>query len=354
MAVKVLIASGGTGGHLFPAVRLAEEINFRNIGEVLFIISSRRQDRDILRDKDLAFKVLSAIGLQSSNIFHVLDFAVRFIISTIKSLLLILHFRPSVVVGFGGYVSAPVLLVAFLLRIKTIVHEQNVYPGRTNRVLANFVDKIAVSFPETIKYMKRFQSKIILSGNPLRRGLKRTQKTGDKFTVLVVGGSQGSHALNRLIPEAVALMHDDKKNVLDIIHLSGYKDREKLTGLFRDKGIKSRVFSFTNEIHKLYNECDFVIARSGATTVSELLYLLKPAILIPYPHANGHQKLNAEVLKNMGISILLEERNLTAIDLRDAILRLMDREVLRGMAETVKNTHANDACDILLKEILTG
>ena len=346
--------AGGTGGHLFPAIRLLEEIKLRGSRyEILFITSCRKQDRDILKEKNVTFKTIPVIGFQSREILHILNFTIWLAAGMIKSLFLVLRYRPSVVIGFGGYVSGPILLLAALFRIKTIVHEQNVYPGKTNRILAGFVDRIAISFPEAVEYLKKFESKIIISGNPLRRGLKKTQRSGDTFVVLAMGGSQGAHALNRFVPEAIGLMEEERKKTLEIIHISGYKEKEEVIKAYQRKGVKSRVFSFIEEMDRLYNECDFVIARSGATTVSELLYLAKPSILIPYPHRDAHQRLNARVLEKRGSAILLEEEHLTPEQLRDVIIRFMDRDVLNDMSKKVKNTNNKDACDILI-DIITG
>ena len=268
-----------------------------------------------------------------------------------KSLYLVLRFRPKVVIGFGGYISGPLLLSALLLRIKTIIHEQNVYPGKTNRILAHFVNKIAINFSESFEYLKKFESKIILSGNPLRKELKRVQKEGDSFTFLVMGGSQGAHVLNKFIPEAVSLIEDGKKKLLEVVHISGGNEKEEVIKSYKDKGIRYRVFSFTEDIDKLYNESDFVIARSGATTVSELLYLGKPAILVPYPYANSHQLFNAKVLENKGGAILLEEKDLTPQKLCNMIVKFMNRDFLNNISRKLSSETQKDACDILMKEI---
>lgn len=352
--MKVLIAAGGTGGHLFPAVRLAEELRSRFSAEVLFITSRRKQDREILEEKGMDFRTVPVSPFQSGGVLAVLRFAIRLVFGTMSSGCILFRFRPSSVVGFGGYVSGPVLLLAALFRIKTVIHEQNVYPGKTNRILAVFVDRIAVSFRESLSYLKRFESKVVVSGNLLRRDLKpeeKVPKEGGMFTVLALGGSQGSHALNRLIPEAVDLLQGREKDILDMIHISGHRERAEVEKVYRDKGIKSRVLAFTHEISRFYNECDFVIARAGATTVSELLHLGKPSILIPYPHADAHQRLNAGILVSAGSAVLLEEDSLTAEGLRDAVARLMDREVLKAMSEGSNGSANGEAADVLIKEI---
>lgn len=344
--------AGGSGGHLFPAISLTEEIKLRGAGDILFITSGRTQDRAILEQKGIKFRTLPVLGLQSKKVFFIFNFLARLITGTLKSFFLLLQFRPSVVIGFGGYVSGPILLLSALLRIKTVIHEQNVYPGKTNRILARFVDKIAISFPETRRYLNGYESKVILSGNPLRRGLKKNHKEGDRFIALTIGGSQGAHTLNTLLPEAVNLMQGDKRKELDIIHISGHVEKDEVIKSYRDRGIKSRVFSFTEDIDKFYNESDFVIARAGATTVSELLFLRKPSILVPYPYGNAHQYLNAKVLEEMGCTLLLEEKHLTAEVLRDAIMRLMNRDTLKRMSDKAQVNVSEDACNILIKEAL--
>ncbi len=349
--MRVLIAAGGTGGHLFPAIRLIEELRLNKLGEVLLATSCRKNDRDILREKAIRFKTLPLIPLGSGNPLTILYFAVCLVAGTIKSLFLILSFRPSVVVGFGSYLSGPILLLSALAGIKTIIHEQNVCPGKANKILARFVDKIAVSFPETKGYLKRYESKVVLSGNPLRRELKRSERKGNNFTVLAMGGSQGAHTLNALIPEAIGLIDDEKKKALDVVHISGYSEKDEVVKAYKDRGIRSRVFSFTDEMHRLYSESDFVIARAGATTVSELLYLAKPSILIPYPHRGGHQRLNARVLEGMGSALLLEEKGLTPLKLQRAILNFMNRDALNNMSSRIKDKGTFDPCDILIKEI---
>ncbi len=349
--MKIFVVAGGTGGHLFPAIRLTEEICQRRIAEVIFIASTRRQDAAILQDKGISFFTLPITGFQIRGLLYILSFIARLIVGTMKSLFLLLRYRPSVVIGFGGYVTGPIVLLAAMLSIKTIIHEQNVYPGRANRILSRFVDKIAVNFPETKKYLKRVTHKVIVSGNLLRKSLKRDKKANTGFTILAMGGSQGSQALNRLVPEALGLISGDKKSIIDVIHIAGNREEDDVKKAYYDRKIKNRVFSFADEMHRFYNESDFVIARAGATTVSELLYLSKPSILIPYPHAGAHQRLNAKILSDVGIAVLLEEEELTPQLLYENIAKFMDKGLLAEMAGRVTGS-SEDACEILIKECI--
>jgi len=351
--MKILITAGGTGGHILPAMAVAREIKTRNIGEVLFVISSKKQDRDIIFARGIDFIALPITSLKSKSIFSVLNFLTRLFVGTIESVFALLRFRPDAVIGFGGYVSGPIVLAASFLGIRTIIHEQNAYPGKANKILARFVTKIAISFPDAKNYFKGFESKIVFSGNPLREGLERDERRrpADCFSALVIGGSQGAHKLNTIVPEAAGLMQDSRRNMLNIIHIAGKNEKEDVEKYYRKIGIKNRVFSFTEHMAGLYNECDFVISRAGAMTVSELLALGIPAILVPYPYAGGHQKLNAAVLEKIGLGILLEERDLTACVMRDAILKLMDRNVLNAMSLKAKGVDKPDGRKIIIKEL---
>ncbi|MBU0759079.1 MAG: undecaprenyldiphospho-muramoylpentapeptide beta-N-acetylglucosaminyltransferase [Candidatus Omnitrophica bacterium] len=352
--MRIFIVAGGTGGHLFPAIRLAEEIISRAAAEVLFIASSRKQDSDILREKNIEFWTLPIIGIQRRNIFAILNFLAMLFIGTLKSAYLLARFKPGCVIGFGGFSSGPIVLLASLSGVRTVIHEQNVFPGKANLLLARFVDRIAVNFEESKEYLRGFESKIVVSGNPLRRGLKRTEKSGDRFTVLVMGGSQGAHALNMLVPEALNMIETSRKNTLDVIHIAGHREKKAVEDLYKDKGIANRVFTFTHDMGEIYGESDFVIARAGATTVSELMYLGKPSILVPYPFAQGHQKLNAMVLERSGLAVMAEEHDLKAEVLRDIIIKFMDKKTLSLMSEKAGRVNGKDACSILMKEALNG
>jgi UDP-N-acetylglucosamine--N-acetylmuramyl-(pentapeptide) pyrophosphoryl-undecaprenol N-acetylglucosamine transferase len=352
--MKILIAAGGTGGHLFPALRFAEEIKERNAGAVLFVTSCKNQDTDILKESNMPHTGLPVIGFQSRKVPDILNFSARLAVSFIRSLFVLLRFNPDIVVGFGGYVSGPVLFSAVLLRKKTVIHEQNVYPGKTNRILSRFVDKIAVSFQDTNKYFKKTRAKVIVSGNLLRKGFKRIRKSGNMFTILVIGGSQGAVLLNKLVPEAMGLIDSEKKKNLKVLHISGKRDtdEERVISAYKNKDMECEVFSFTREMHKLYNESDFVIGRAGATTISELLYMAKPSILIPYPHGNGHQLHNAGILEKAGLAVVFEEKKLSADILREAVEKFMNRDLLNKMSDMAGSENIPDACDVFMNNVI--
>jgi UDP-N-acetylglucosamine--N-acetylmuramyl-(pentapeptide) pyrophosphoryl-undecaprenol N-acetylglucosamine transferase len=292
--------------------------------------------------------------MKSGGIKMAFIFSLMLFTGTLKSLYLLARFRPVCVIGFGGYVSGPILLLASLSGIRTVIHEQNVYPGRANRMLARFVDRIALNFNESVQYLKGFESKIVISGNLLRKGLKKTQRTGDAFTILAMGGSQGAHILNTIVPRALGLLDPDRKSKLGVVHITGYKDTESVKKAYENSRVSNRILEFTHDMDKIYAESDFVISRAGATTVSELMYLAKPSILIPYPYAKGHQRLNAMVLERAGLGVSIEEKNLTAEVLKDNIIRMMNRGMLAEMSAKIADVKKEDPSGILMKEVLGG
>ncbi|MFH1479079.1 MAG: undecaprenyldiphospho-muramoylpentapeptide beta-N-acetylglucosaminyltransferase [Candidatus Omnitrophota bacterium] len=351
--MKILIAAGGTGGHIFPAINLAKGLLEQDVKDVYFLTSSRSQDAMMLEGSNVEFFTVSIEPLQRKGIIPFLNFLFRLITGSLRSAYLLLKIRPVCVVGFGGYVTGPIMLFASMCRIKTIIHEQNVLPGKTNRILARFVSRIAVSFPETVKYLEDFSSKIIVTGNFLR---SETMKPFDKkdesgFRLLVMGGSQGSHALNSVLPEALGLIGKENRFDFEVIHITGYKDKDEVESSYRNNAIKSTVLSFTDEMDRFYNICDFVVSRAGATTISELIYLKKPALLIPYPYGDRHQVFNAKVLEDMGCGVIMEEEDLNIDILKKAIMNFMDKDFLKSMSKKVEKKD-RDALGTLIKEII--
>jgi len=236
-----------------------------------------------------------------------------------------------VVVGFGSIASIPAVIFAWFSRARTAIHEQNVMPGLANRLLAWFSDKIALSFGKTRDYFRAFDSKIVVTGNPVRRGLTRIDKNeslrffgfkSGKATLLVMGGSQGSHSINLGVIKAVSGLA--AKDRLQIIHLAGARDLKFAEEAYKGSGIDVRLFSFLEAMAYAYSASDFAISRAGATTVTELAYFSLPAILIPYPYAAEHQAANAGVLKEQGCAYVIGDSQLDGDTLGRALASLLD------------------------------
>lgn len=342
--MRIIIATGSSGGHIFPALSLADEL--KNDNEIIFICD-KGKPKESISQKGYKAVAISVVKLGSArNIFF---FSWRLLKSFFESIRIIRDFKPDVVAGFGSYVSFPVILAAKSKKIPTIIHEQNVIPGRANRILSGIVDKIAVSFAEGRKYFPK--TKVVLTGCPVRRdllGIDEKSARGkfnfvaDKFTILVSGGSQGSHHLNLEFIKAISGIED--KRDLQVIHLTGSFDYDLVKSGYESMGIAHCVFAFLKEMGYAYKIADLIISRAGASAITEIALFKRAAILVPYPFARAHQIQNAKVLTDKGGALLIEEGDLSAEILREAILRLKNnREMLNQMAGKIKGLVGIDA-----------
>ncbi len=300
---NILIASGGTGGHLYPALVLAQSLKSLDcdITLTLGINPNRRTPLVLpLELKDVSYTLLPASPLRNIRSL------VHNFFALIKAFSILNTFKPNCVVGFGSYASFPIILAAYIKRIPIVLHEQNLIPGWANKVASVLAKKVAISFPESSSY---FPNKSILTGNLVRQEMfNSTIPKKDGFTLLVFGGSSGAKRLNQIIlnvaPKLVPF-----KDKLNLIHVTGsQEDSRAVSSLLINLGIKNRVLDYAQEISQLYHEADLVLSRAGASTISELIATQTPAILIPYPHAvSNHQLKNGMLLSQMGSAIILPE-----------------------------------------------
>jgi len=317
--MKVLAVTGASGGHIYPALgfleRLKKEIP---TAEALLVLPSRSIKAGF-SSVGYGIKYVTSAKLSFSLSPKSVIAFLSFIRGAWEGLLIILKFKPDVVVGFGSIDSVPLVMAAWFLRIKTIVHEQNVLPGKANRFLARFADKVAVSFPQSDRYLGSFKGKITLTGNPLRQALRRMGREEalgllgldkDKFTILVMGGSQGSRRINAAFLEAIGLIKT--RSSLQAVHILGKEECALARESYNKLGVKAGVFNFTDSMEIVYNAADLAITRAGATTISELIYFRLPAILVPYPFAYSHQFENAKVLEEKSAGIIIRDEELTA------------------------------------------
>lgn len=352
--VRVLVVTGASGGHMFPALSFLDTLKEKNKEvDTLLVLSKRSIKTKIVPDNyKVRYLSISPITLRLNleNFVSIL----RFIKGCFESLFLLLEFKPDIVVGFGSLDSVPLLLLAWLVRIKTLIHEQNLILGRANRLLVKFVDRIAISFIQTKEYLKINPAKIVFTGNPIRTEFKNIDKfkalsyfgfNENKFTMLVMGGSQGSHRINMCFLKAISMMPDKFK--LQVVHIAGAKDYGLLDTSYRDIGVKIKLFSFLKEIQYAYNACSLVICRAGATTISELIFYKIPAIIIPYPFAYKHQLSNAQVLERVGAAIVIEDNKLEADILRDVLVDLMNNpnkiSFMRSRYDNITRLNAGDS-----------
>lgn len=361
--VKVLIAAGGSGGHIFPAIALARALKAKNkeVG-ILFVGSDKALDRRIFEKEGEAFELLSANKLPYRASLGMIPVFFRLLSDIWKSFFIILKHSPDVVVGFGGYVSFPVIVVAALTGTPRIVHEQNVAPGRANKLLFGLADRIAISFDETRQYLGGDTLKIVFTGNPIRRemfrddrsyGARRFGLDMNKFTILVIGGSQGASFLNRTFVDAMAAMSEATRSSLQVIHITGVKDYDWAIASYEDVGIDYRVHSFIDRIEEAYSAADLVVTRSGSSAIFELAYLGRPMILIPYPFAMSHQIENALAFSKNGAAIEMAEKSLSAEKIGRMVEDLLsDRPKLASLGEAARRMAVPEASELLAEEVM--
>jgi UDP-N-acetylglucosamine--N-acetylmuramyl-(pentapeptide) pyrophosphoryl-undecaprenol N-acetylglucosamine transferase len=331
--MKVLIAAGGTGGHIYPGIAVAKEILRRDsTSEVLFVGTARGLETKIVPDNGFQLSLIKSAGLKNVGFVGKLKGLLILPKSFLEARALIKDFQPDAVVGAGGYVSGPVLLMARLLRVPTLVMDSNALPGFTNRRLAPFVSKAALTFEEAMPY---FGKKGIVTGNPVRREFFEIQpkSRGEKVNLLIFGGSQGARAINNAMGEALEKLPDDK---LRITHQTGEFDFEKLKEIyarsaFADADIRQYISNMVDEFAK----ADLVICRAGATTCAELSAAGKAAIMIPLPTAaDDHQRKNAEALQTAGAAKMILQRDLSGESLANEILDLINAPAKISAMET--------------------
>lgn len=352
--MKFIIATGGTGGHLFPALCVARELK-REGHEIVFLGSFSRSWEQI-QNSGFAFEELGAKGFTMASIKDSFNSIGAMIKAVVQAVCALRRIRPDVVIGFGGYGAFPAVLSAVMLRYPALIHEQNVVPGRANSILAKFVKRIAISFGKSNKYFN--PGKTVLTGCPCHLPKENVDRAAvfkefhlveGKTTVLVIGGSQGSRRINEVFLGVAKSL----KGKLDfqVIHVSGRQDYQNLHDRYNLLGIPFALFEFLDKMEEAYHIADLVISRSGAVTVSEIASFQLPAIFIPYPYAQGHQKENASVLCDVKAARLIEDKDLSVSKLTDDILEALDRPLnLRDKEQMFKNICFSDATQRLVKE----
>ena len=337
--MRLIITGGGTGGHLFPGISLAQAMMRTYPGcEVLFIGTERKMDKTALADLGFAIRTIKSQGLKGKNLTAKIKAMLQQPAAFAEAAGIIRKFKPDLVFGVGGYVTGPVILAARLLGIATCIHEQNSVPGLANRLLGHIAHRIFVSLPGSEKYFPA--SKTLLSGNPVRSTILKAAsrmpppKYQEPLTVLVLGGSQGAQRLNTLMLEAVEKCLREREPVPNIIHQTGELDETRVREKYGALGINARVNSFFSDMAEIYSQADLVVSRAGATTLAELTVFNKPVILVPYPYAaDNHQEINGRYLVEAGGGLMFLQSELDGVKLGMEIKRLLaDTAVLAEMA----------------------
>jgi len=331
--LRLAIAGGGTGGHLFPGIAIAREWLGRHPqSRVLFVGTDRPFEKEILAENGFMHTAITAAGIKGLGLFKKIR-AMGCIPKGLAQAMGILgRFKPHVVLGVGGYSSGPVALAAWLRWIPVVLHEQNLLPGITNRLLARIARRIYLSFEQT--RLPGDARRTLLTGNPVRAEFltapDRQILTDPGFTVLVAGGSQGAHGINAALCAALADLTDPEG--LFFIHQTGAADQAMVARAYAKTGIHSEVKAFFFDMAARYHRADLVICRAGATTVAEISAMGKAVIFVPFPHAaDNHQVLNARTLADNGAALMIEEKDLSGARLAKWInhLRVNPGELLQ-------------------------
>ncbi|PIU58247.1 MAG: undecaprenyldiphospho-muramoylpentapeptide beta-N-acetylglucosaminyltransferase, partial [Deltaproteobacteria bacterium CG07_land_8_20_14_0_80_38_7] len=308
---KVLIACGGTGGHVFPGISIAEEFVGRDSAtQIVFVGTKRGIEKDIIANTSWRLIKVYAPSIKDKKLFLKLFTFMTLPVSIYESYRVIKKEAPDMVIGVGGYASGSIIFVASLMRRITAIVEPNAIAGFTNRILGRFVAKVYTGFSEAGELFPK--NKVLMTGNPVRKEIlsvrNKKQINRNETTIFCLGGSQGAVAVNRLIVEALPFLADNKRK-FKFIHQAGKKDDlEKIRASYKKYNFEAEVYDFVDRIWEIYEKADLVVGRSGATTIGELLAVGLPAIFIPYPSAaDDHQWINAQGLSRCGGAVVLRQ-----------------------------------------------
>ena len=355
--MKLIIAGGGTGGHLFPGIAIAEEWLKRDSkNAVLFVGTERGIEKRVLPDLGFALATIDVGGIKGKTMVNRIGAVAKLPRSFLQSLKIIRSFQPHMVLGVGGYASGPAVLMARLCGLKTAVAEQNAFPGMTNRILGRVVHRIFVTFADDFtRYFP--EKKVCFTGNPVRAAflssMDDTAEKKDKFTLLIFGGSQGAMAINRAVLASLGRLAKIKEH-LHIIHQTGHQAEEEIRMAYGEKQFAAEVHPFIMDMPGFYKKADLLICRAGATSIAEITASGRASILIPYPHAaDDHQTSNGEVLARAGAAIMIPEAKLTEESLAEVILDLYkNREKIRNMEENSRRLARVDAAARIVDECI--
>lgn len=347
--MRVVIAGGGTGGHLYPGIALAQTFQRNKEARILFVGTAQGMEAKLLPEKGFAFAAISAKGFVGKGVFARLKSLLLVPVGLFQSISILRRFSPQLVIGIGGYAAGPVLLAAVLLNIKRVILEPNLVPGLANKLIAPWVDLAVIAFDESRAYLKA--KRFLRAGVPVRPEIvqagSRKEGSGPSGvkTLLVLGGSQGAHSINRAMAAALPYL---KNGSLRIVHQTGRRDWEETQAAYARTGLSARVEPFIHDMAAVYAEADLVVSRAGAGTLAELGTVGKASILIPYPLATGHQEKNGAAFVAAGASEMILDRDLNGERLAERIAFLFsDPARLSEMAAAARRQgHPHSAEEI--------
>lgn len=344
-----MIAGGGTGGHLFPGLAVAETLRERNPqSAILFIGSKFGIEATVLPRSSFSFQALAIRGLRGRGVRGLAEFLTQAPVAWLRSVSLVRSFRPQVVLGLGGYSSVPVVVAAWWCGVPSVLLEQNAHPGMANRSLARLARRVCTTFPESARFFPAGKSEN--TGNPVRQLGSQQQPLPEHFTLFAFGGSQGARSINRAMVDAVRLLREQVAH-LKVLHQTGKADEDWVAGQYREMQVDAEVHGFVHDMGDAYGRADLIVCRAGATTLAEITALGKASILVPYPFAaDDHQRSNAESLVSRNAAELILDAELDGKTLATRILDLArDRERLTRMARAAASLSTPQAAAHVLQ-----
>lgn len=357
--MRIMITGGGSGGHLFPGIAVADSFLARfPAARVMFVGSDRHIENKVLAQRSFERGTIKSQGLKGKSLSAAIRAMLLLPISVFQAAMMIRRFKPELVFGVGGYVTGPVVLAARFMGIATCIHEQNSVPGLANRLLGKIVHRIFISIPGSEKYFSA--DKTVLTGNPVRQEL-RTLKNKEvgaakkkTMTLLVMGGSQGARSVNRLVTAALSAINELPQG-FKVIHQTGSQDAKWVEDTYAQAKIKAKVAAFFDDMGANYDEADLVLSRAGATSLAEITALALPAILIPFPFAaDDHQEKNGLYMVAGGAAKMFLEKDITPQILAYELQELFNNQELRDkMASCAGRLARTDAAKVIVDECLT-
>lgn len=339
-----LVMAGGTGGHVFPALAVAEELQRRG-WRIVWLGSASGMEATLVPKHGFTLETVAFMGLRGKGLLAKLLLPTRLLVAFWQALAVVRRVRPQVVVGMGGYISFPGGMMAALANTPLLIHEQNAIAGLANRVLAGVADRVLSAFPGTLRKAEH-------SGNPVRAAIaslpaprERYAQRSGPLRLLVIGGSLGAQVLNENVPAAIALLAPDQRPI--VRHQAGAKNLDALRAAYARAGVAGDLVPFIDDMTAAYAEADLVICRAGAMTIAELAAAGVASVLVPYPHAvDDHQSANARYLADHAAAVLLPQRELTAQRLAQ-LLQTLTRDRLVEMAERARALARADATKVV-------
>jgi UDP-N-acetylglucosamine--N-acetylmuramyl-(pentapeptide) pyrophosphoryl-undecaprenol N-acetylglucosamine transferase len=348
--MRVILAGGGTGGHLFPGLAVAREFQRRDaMTQILFVGTKQGIEARVLPREGFKLELLPVRGLKGRGMRGVLEALYGIPVSLLRSLAVIRNFRPHVILGLGGYASGPLVLAGKLRGIRCAIMEQNLRPGLTNKLLARVVDRVLTAYPESAGYFPA--ARVVETGNPVRWRKLPEAKKSELFTLLITGGSLGAHRINIAVVDALKKL-TDLGSQLRIVHQTGQADFSLVKSAYAALPFEAEIAPFIEAMDEAYAAADLVLCRAGAMTVAELTAFGKAAIVVPFPYAiYDHQQLNGEALERHGAAEMILDENLDGETLARRIRQLLaDRPRLARLAAAARALGRPEAAERIVDE----